>query len=180
MHMTKQPPDAAAAATATDATTADAAAAAAEPVEQPAEAGGGEGEQAGAAPPAAAGEQQAQAQTEGQAAEKRPRVALSDAHTLEQLPALAMGCCVALMRPEDAAALGFSEGDDESGVVAAAPVAIACWRGRASINVLVSKQEAAQLAERILEARAKLAGGGAPPAAAEAAAEPIVAEAVAA
>jgi hypothetical protein len=47
--------------------------------------------------------------------------------------------------------------DAEGGLAAAAPLAISCWRGRGSLNVLVSKQEAAQLADRILEARAKKA-----------------------
>lgn len=50
-------------------------------------------------------------------------------------------------------ALAGAEGG--SGLAAAAPIAISCWRGRNSINVLVSKQEAAQIAEKILEARAK-------------------------
>jgi hypothetical protein len=46
-------------------------------------------------------------------------------------------------------------------LAAAAPLAISCWRGRGSLNVLVSKQEAAQLADRILEARAKKAAAAA-------------------
>ena len=36
-----------------------------------------------------------------------------------------------------------------------APLAIACWRGRASVNLLVNKQEAKQLAEKLRYAMAK-------------------------
>ncbi len=38
-----------------------------------------------------------------------------------------------------------------------APLAIACWRGKGNINVLVSKQECAQMFEK-LEAARKRAG----------------------
>lgn len=172
LHMTKP---AAAPAAATDVTPDEAAAEAAEASEQQPEGAAAESEQAGAQPPAAAAEQQQQQQ------DKKPRAVLGDALTLDQLKSLTMGCCVALLRPEDAAALdlGYAEGDaDDSGLVAAAPFSIACWRGRASINILVSKQEAAQMIERITEARAKLAGAAGQPsaaAAAEAAAEPVAA-----
>lgn len=43
----------------------------------------------------------------------------------------------------------------EGGLAAEAPLAVACWRGRGSLNVLVSKLEAAQMVEKINEARAK-------------------------
>ena len=176
LHMTKP---AAAPAAATDVTPDEAAAEAAETSEQQPEGAAAVGEQAGAQPPAAAAEQQQQQQQQQQQ-DKKPRAVLGDALTLDQLKSLTMGCCVALLRPEDAAALdlGYAEGDaDDSGLVAAAPFSIACWRGRASINILVSKQEAAQMIERITEARAKLAGaaGQPAPAAAEAAAEPVAA-----
>jgi hypothetical protein len=36
-----------------------------------------------------------------------------------------------------------------------APLAIACWRGRASINLLVNKAEAALLADKLKYALAK-------------------------
>lgn len=36
-----------------------------------------------------------------------------------------------------------------------APLAIACWRGRASVNLLVNKQEAKQLAEKLRYAMTK-------------------------
>lgn len=130
----------------------------------PAEQGTG-AEQEGQQP--AEGQQQqeeGQQQAKEDKAAQAPRSNLSDATTLEQLRAVGMGCCVAVMRHADAVALGFAgetEGDagaeGGSGLAAAAPIAISCWRGRNSINVLVSKQEAAQIAEKILEARAKTA-----------------------
>lgn len=47
-------------------------------------------------------------------------------------------------------ALGLSSGTEAEGaLVAAAPVAISCWRGRACLNVLVSKQECSQIEERL-------------------------------
>lgn len=104
--------------------------------------------EAGAAPEAAAEQQAAAAPPKPAPA---PKSFLSDPSTLEQLRGVAMGCCVALMRREDAATLGFAA----EGVGA---IAIACWRGRANLNILVSKQEAAQLRERIAEAKDKAAG----------------------
>jgi hypothetical protein len=58
------------------------------------------------------------------------------------------GGCIALLRPEDANALGVVAPTN-------APFAISCWRGRGSLNVLVSKQECLQMAERLEEALAK-------------------------
>ncbi|KAL4422857.1 hypothetical protein ABPG75_009054 [Micractinium tetrahymenae] len=149
-------------------------AAEAKPVAAEPGAGAAEEAQQAAAPPAAEGQQQqageagegaaeGQQATAGQdKAAQAPRSNLQDAATLEQLRSVGMGCCVAAMRHADAVALGFAgeaEGDagaeGGSGLAAAAPIAISCWRGRNSINVLVSKQEAAQIAEKILEARAK-------------------------
>lgn len=47
-------------------------------------------------------------------------------------------------------ALGLSSGAGAEGALtAAAPIAVSCWRGRASLNVLVSKQECAQIVERL-------------------------------
>ena len=122
-----------------------------------------------AAAPAAAGEAKEEAAADGGAAageakqpppnQPTPKSKLSDPATLDELRAVAMGCCVALPRPGDAAALGLDDGS-EGATGGEPPLALACWRGRASLNVLVSKQEAAQLVERIQEARAKLAAGG--------------------
>jgi hypothetical protein len=55
-----------------------------------------------------------------------------------------------LIREEEAAPLGLATGSQmEGALTAAAPLAISCWRGRASINVLVSKAECAQIAEKL-------------------------------
>jgi hypothetical protein len=100
----------------------------------------------------------------------RPRCAFSDASTVEQLADIDYGCCVALLRPHDAAALGLASEDSATGGLAAnAPLAISCWRGRGCVNTLVSKQECAQMAERIqtaIAARDKAAAAAAGDAAA--------------
>ena len=43
----------------------------------------------------------------------------------------------------------------EGAIVANAPIAIACWRGRSSLAVLVSKQECALLADKLSTATAR-------------------------
>ena len=68
---------------------------------------GGEAKNEGAAP-AAAGAAPAEAKPEV----KQPRSILADPATLAEMPAVAMGCCVALMRPDAAAALGFGNEDE--------------------------------------------------------------------
>ena len=50
---------------------------------------------------------------------------------------------------------GPDESAAEDGLAVHAPLAIACWRGRASVNLLVNKQEAKQLAEKLRYAMAK-------------------------
>lgn len=161
LHITKKPGQAAAAEAAegkaeegagAEGAAAEPAAAAAEP------AVGGEG---GEGQPAAA----AAAADPANKPAPVPRSYLSNPATLEQLTSVGMGCCVALMSEADAAALGFERNI----------AAIACWRGRANLNILVSKQEAAQLRERIADARAKLALRQAGAAPAAPAAEPAAA-----
>jgi hypothetical protein len=94
----------------------------------------------------------------------RNRFKFHDPSTLKQLAAVEYGCCVATLRAEDVAALDLAgEGDAEGGLASNAPIAIVCWRGRGTLNVLVSKQECAQLADRLETAVAakKAAKGGA-------------------
>lgn len=59
-------------------------------------------------------------------------------------------------RSGDAAALGLESGEAVApGAVAAhAPLAMACWRGRASISVLVAKAECALVADKLGKAMA--------------------------
>lgn len=47
------------------------------------------------------------------------------------------------------------------GLAAAAPLAVACWRGRGSINVLVSKVEGDQMVDKLKHHRAKAAAAAA-------------------
>jgi multisite-specific tRNA:(cytosine-C5)-methyltransferase len=80
----------------------------------------------------------------------RTRFHFNDPSTLEQLAAVEYGCCVATLRAEDVAELELAgEGDAEGGLASNAPIAIVCWRGRGTLNVLVSKQECAQMADRL-------------------------------
>lgn len=53
-------------------------------------------------------------------------------------------------RDEEANALGLpAVGATEGALAAAAPLALSCWRGRASLNILVAKPECTQLAEKL-------------------------------
>lgn len=64
------------------------------------------------------------------------------------------------VRNDEAAALGFSAADGvaEGALAAHAPLAISCWRGRASVNHMVARPEAAQLAEKLRAALLKRDG----------------------
>ena len=62
---------------------------------------------------------------------------------------------------QDAQALGVKGPDDsaaEDALAVHAPLAIACWRGRASVNLLVNRAEAKQLAEKLRYAMKKRDG----------------------
>ncbi len=134
-----------------------------------------------AAPAAAA---LAPAAPAGGAARPPPTRAFANPATEAQLVGLAYGCVVATLRDADAAALGLPlKAAATGGLAANAPLAISCWRGRGTLNVLVSKQECAQAAERV-QAAAAAAGivvaesearAPAPTAAAAAAAAPAAA-----
>ncbi|KAK9905535.1 hypothetical protein WJX75_001721 [Coccomyxa subellipsoidea] len=124
--------------------------------------GGDEGKAAAAEGEAADGAQPPakKAKTEGPAEERRERVPWSDPETLRQLDSIVGGCCVCTLRNEEAAALGFSAADGvaEGALAAHAPLAISCWRGRASVNHMVARPEAAQLAEKLRAALLKRDG----------------------
>ncbi|KAK2077853.1 hypothetical protein QBZ16_003721 [Prototheca wickerhamii] len=90
-----------------------------------------------------------QEDAEGEAPAPARAAALAP-ETLEAISKIGYGCCIARLRPADALALGLSSGTEAEGaLIAAAPVAISCWRGRACLNVLVSKQECSQIEERL-------------------------------
>lgn len=81
---------------------------------------------------------------------KKERFVLSDEFTRDQLRDVQLGCCVATLREGDATALGLAEeGSTEGGLASNAAIAVTCWRGRGTLNVLVSKEECSQMAERI-------------------------------
>ena len=87
---------------------------------------------------------------------KAERSTFSDPSTIEQLAKVDYGCCVATLRAEDVADLQLAgEGTTEGGLAANAPLAITCWRGRGNLNVLVSKQECSQMADRLKQAIAE-------------------------
>ncbi len=55
-----------------------------------------------------------------------------------------------MRRDEEAAAVGLPTGGRvEGALAAAAPLALSCWRGRASLNILVAKPECATLADKL-------------------------------
>lgn len=88
-----------------------------------------------------------------------PRFALHDRLTLDQLNGVQYGCCVATLRDVDIARLGMaSEGTAEGALAVNAPIAVACWRGRGSLNVLVSRQECEQMVDRLRAAIAEEGG----------------------
>ncbi len=97
----------------------------------------------------------------GQQAQQQPRkplVTLSDPGTLASLATINAGCCIARLCDADADALGFSADADAAGGLAAnAPLAVGSWRGRTSFNILVSKQECAQMAAKIRTAQSVVA-----------------------
>lgn len=65
---------------------------------------------------------------------------------------------------------GPDEAAAEDALAVHAPLATACWRGRASVNLLVNKAEAKQLAEKLRYAMTKR--DAPPPAAAAARPQP--------
>ena len=76
----------------------------------------------------------------------KTRFLFSDPSSLEQLSKVDYGCCVLTLRAADVAALGLTA---EGALSANAPIAVVCWRGRGTLNVLVSKQECSQMSERL-------------------------------
>lgn len=76
---------------------------------------------------------------------------ISNPKTLQELPCIRLGCCIALMREEDLSKLGLGKDSNETqgGLASNSPFAVPCWRGRASINVMLSKIDCAQMLERL-------------------------------
>ena len=72
-------------------------------------------------------------------AEAPERAVVSCAETKAALLAITLGCCVLVPRDEDLAAIGATKAD----------LAIACWRGRTSCNLLVSKVETIHFVDKL-------------------------------
>ncbi|KAK9844371.1 hypothetical protein WJX74_001555 [Apatococcus lobatus] len=99
------------------------------------------------------------------------KIPLTDPDLLKQLNGVLLGCCICLLRAEDARSLGLTgESQDaertmiEGALAANAPLAIACWRGRSSLAVLVSKPECSLLEEKLTQAIARAAARAEAPA----------------
>lgn len=88
-------------------------------------------------------------------------IAFEDASTLEQLGFICAGGLVVTLREEDARALSLPvDGDtcDRGGCLTSeAPLALSCWRTRATVNVLVSRADCEQMAEKLKMAQAAAA-----------------------
>ena len=69
------------------------------------------------------------------------RACVKDPGTLEQMKQIYMGCCVAVMKDEDAHKHGF--------LFDGKPLAISCWRGTITVNLLTTKNETEQLLEKV-------------------------------
>ncbi|KAK9814454.1 hypothetical protein WJX72_006165 [[Myrmecia] bisecta] len=109
-----------------------------------------EGEQAKGSSQPQAGKQQQPQQQQPPKGEKPARIMWTDPRTLAQLETIQTGCCVCTIRDEEAVALGLNTSKQAPEALSVhAPLAICAWRGRGSFTVLVSKQECAQLAEKL-------------------------------
>lgn len=85
------------------------------------------------------------------------KVPIQDASTLAQLAETAPGCCIAVLRDEDASALGYPTlteyrlSHENAAIVAAAPLALACWKGKSSLNVLITKADGTAMMDRLVD-----------------------------
>eukprot|EP00882_Tetradesmus_deserticola_P032439 GHRQ01036824.1.p1 GENE.GHRQ01036824.1~~GHRQ01036824.1.p1 ORF type:complete len:162 (-),score=59.97 GHRQ01036824.1:9-494(-) len=82
------------------------------------------------------------------------QVPLSTPSVLRQLEALESGGAVALLDEEAAQQLGLATDEAGSGALTAnAPLAVSVWRTRASLSVLVAKNECEQMADKVRQAQ---------------------------
>jgi multisite-specific tRNA:(cytosine-C5)-methyltransferase len=80
-------------------------------------------------------------------AEAPQRAVISDEDTKKAILDLSLGCCILIPRDEDLAAVNVSKLD----------LAIACWRGRTSCNLLVSKAETVHFIDKLRDVKASSA-----------------------
>ncbi|WIA32878.1 hypothetical protein OEZ86_006052 [Tetradesmus obliquus] len=93
------------------------------------------------------------------AAAKTPsnQVPLSTPSVLKQLEGLESGGAVALLDEEAAQQLGLAVDQAGSGALTAnAPLAVSVWRTRASLSVLVAKNECEQMADKVRSAQQRM------------------------
>ena len=143
--------------------------------------GGGEEQQQRQQQEAAKGGGGAPAQQQQQQQQHKHAGLWKDAATISEVSACAIGGCVVCLRAEDAAALGLGsksggkegaggdagEGEEAAGGGDTAALATACWRGRASVTVHVTRNESSAYARRLrsaLEAKGVAIPTPAPPA----------------
>ncbi|KAL3143427.1 hypothetical protein ABBQ38_002248 [Trebouxia sp. C0009 RCD-2024] len=68
------------------------------------------------------------------------RYSPEDPSTLEQIRNLKHGCCIVMLREAEAASLGLDTSKQTKDALSVhAPLAVAAWKGKGSINILVSK-----------------------------------------
>lgn len=91
---------------------------------------------------------------------KKQRGKVTDARTIEEIKNTEFGCCILMLRDEEARTLGLQaavEDGVEGGLAANAPVALTCWRGRGSLTLLCGKHECYTILDRISGAENKRA-----------------------
>lgn len=83
-------------------------------------------------------------------------ISLYDPRTKNEVLRAGLNCESCFRRNEDAVALDLPrESEEESALTAAAPVAVACYRGRGTVSVLVSKPECLVIQEKLRGALAR-------------------------
>eukprot|EP00879_Flechtneria_rotunda_P009555 GHRR01010001.1.p1 GENE.GHRR01010001.1~~GHRR01010001.1.p1 ORF type:complete len:901 (+),score=384.85 GHRR01010001.1:586-3288(+) len=98
---------------------------------------------------------QREQQQEGAAKVPSNQAPLTTPAVVQQLDNVESGGAVALLDESAAKALGLATSEDSGALAANAPLAISVWRTRASLSVLVAKNECEQLLDKIKAAMQK-------------------------
>lgn len=85
----------------------------------------------------------------------RKRTVISNEDLLDQLSKVKTGCVIAELAPVDAGALGFAAANENVSLTANAPMALSAWKGRASLAIMVDKNECTWMADKITAAMGK-------------------------
>lgn len=81
---------------------------------------------------------------------------VQDEDSINKVKGMGLGCCIATMREEDLRRLDLKDDTGEGALMANAPFALSCWRGRGTLNALVGREECSQMLDRLLAAQALL------------------------